>query len=59
MRNILIGLGVLIIIVGALNHYVMKVNVGPGHTSTILGVVGVVVALIGVGTMFMGGKKAA
>jgi hypothetical protein len=58
MRNILIGLGVLIIIVGALNHFVMKSN-PVGHTSTILGVVGVVVALIGVGMMFMGGKKAA
>jgi hypothetical protein len=58
MRNILIGLGVLIIIVGALNHFVMKAN-PVAHTSTILGVVGVVVALIGVGMMFMGGKKAA
>jgi hypothetical protein len=42
----LIGLGALIIIVGLINHFVIKAN-PVAHTSIILGVIGVVVAAIG------------
>jgi hypothetical protein len=53
----LIGLGALIIIFGAINHFVIKAN-PVHHFSTILGVVGVVLAAIGAVAMMAGGSKA-
>ena len=54
----LAAIGIIIVLVGVLNHYVLKTNV-VAHFSTILGVVGVVVVVVGLAMTFMGGKKAA
>jgi uncharacterized membrane protein YGL010W len=51
-------LGIIIAVLGLLNHYVMKAN-PIAHTSTILIGVGVVLAVIGLAMSFMGGRNAA
>ncbi|HEX8994691.1 MAG TPA: hypothetical protein VF812_01530 [Ktedonobacterales bacterium] len=53
----LIVLGVILLVLGALNHYVLKLN-PIAHTSTIILGVGVVLAVIGVIAMVTGGRKA-
>lgn len=61
MRGASIGLlvvGILVVVVGLINHYVMHAN-PISHTSTILLGVGVVIAAVGVIMMAMGGSKAA
>jgi len=58
LSYVLIVLGVIVGILGLLNHYVIKQNPMP-HTSTILIAVGAVLFVIGVLTYFMGGSKAA
>lgn len=50
--------GVIVILIGVLNHWVLRMN-PVGHTSTILGVVGAVVAVVGIILTFMGGNKSA
>jgi hypothetical protein len=49
--------GVLLIIVGLVNHYVLKTNIVP-HTSIGLGVLGVIVGGIGVFGLMSSGKAA-
>ena len=58
LSYVLLVLGVIVAIVGLLNHFALKMNPFP-HTSTILVAVGAVLAVIGVLTMVMGGSKAA
>ncbi len=58
MKVALIGLGVIIAVVGLLNHFVIKAN-PVAHTSTIVIAVGAVIAVIGLAMSFMGGSKAA
>lgn len=53
----LIGLGIVIILLAAVNHWVIKAN-PIVHTTTIIGIVGLIVAVIGAGMMVMGGKNA-
>jgi hypothetical protein len=48
--------GVLVVIMGAINHYVLKMN-PVQHTSTILGIVGAVLAVVGIVLTFVGGNK--
>lgn len=52
----LIGLGVIVLILGLVNHYVLKppLNFVP-HTSTVILAVGVVLAIIGAVLLFLGG----
>ena len=50
----LIGLGVILLILGLVNHYVLKINF-VAHTSTIILGVGVVLAIIGAVLLFLGG----
>lgn len=54
----LIALGVIIAILGAVNHFILQMNPVP-HTTTILVAVGVVLALVGLILSFMGGQSAA
>jgi hypothetical protein len=58
LSYVLIVLGVIVAIVGVLNHYALKMNPVP-HTSTVLVAIGAVVAIVGVLAFFMGGSKAA
>jgi uncharacterized membrane protein len=58
LSYVLIVLGIIVGIVGLLNHYVIKQNPFP-HTSTIVLAIGAVLFVIGVLTFFMGGSKAA
>lgn len=58
LSYVLLVLGVIVAIVGLLNHFALHMN-PIAHTSTILVAVGAVLAIIGVLTMFMGGSKAA
>jgi len=51
-------IGIVVIIVGALNHYAVHAN-PVAHTSTILGVVGAVVLIAGGALMLMGRRAAA
>lgn len=50
--------GVIIVILGVLNHFVLRQN-PVAHTSTILGVVGAVLAVVGIVLTFVGGNKSA
>lgn len=50
--------GVVIVLIGLLNHFVLRQN-PVAHTSTVLGAVGAVVAIIGIILTFTGGRKAA
>lgn len=50
--------GVVIVLIGLLNHFVLRQN-PVAHTSTILGAVGAVVAVVGIILTFTGGRKAA
>lgn len=54
----LLVIGIIVAILGLVNHYVLKAN-PISHTSTVLIGVGVVVAVIGVAMSFMGGRNAA
>jgi predicted tellurium resistance membrane protein TerC len=51
-------LGIIVAVLGLVNHYVLKAN-PVAHTSTIVIGVGVVLAVIGVAMSFMGGRDAA
>jgi uncharacterized membrane protein HdeD (DUF308 family) len=55
LSYVLLVLGVIIAIVGLLNHFVIKAN-PVAHTSTITVAVGAVLAIIGV-VMMMGGRS--
>jgi uncharacterized membrane protein len=48
-------IGIIVVIVGLVNHYVIRAN-PVAHTSTILVVIGVVLAVIGLVLTFMGGR---
>ena len=50
--------GVIVVIIGAINHFVLRMN-PVAHTSTILGVVGAVLAVAGIALTFVGGNKSA
>jgi hypothetical protein len=54
----LLVIGVIVLLVGLANHFVLKAN-PVAHTSTIVLAVGGVLAVIGVIMMAMGGKQAA
>jgi hypothetical protein len=54
----LLVIGVIVLLVGLVNHFVLKAN-PVAHTSTIVLAVGGVLAVIGVIMMMMGGKQAA
>lgn len=54
----LLGLGIIVAIVGLINHYVMHLN-PINHFSTILIAVGAVLAVVGVAMTVMGGRSAA
>jgi hypothetical protein len=54
----LLAIGVIIAIVGLINHFVLKMN-PVAHTSTILIAVGVILAVLGLVMSFMGGRSAA
>jgi hypothetical protein len=54
----LLVIGIIIAVLGLVNHYILKAN-PIAHTSTILIGVGVVVAVIGLAMSFLGGRKAA
>ncbi|HET9979892.1 MAG TPA: hypothetical protein VFQ32_05595 [Ktedonobacterales bacterium] len=54
----LLAIGIIIAIVGLINHFVVKSNPFP-HTSTILIAVGVILAVLGLIMSFMGGRSAA
>jgi hypothetical protein len=58
LSYVLIVLGVIVGIIGLLNHFVIKQN-PIAHTSSILLGVGAVLFVIGVLTFVMGGSKAA
>ncbi len=49
-------LGVILVLGGVLNHWVLKMN-PVAHTSTILAGVGAVVAVVGIALTFMGGRS--
>ena len=51
-------IGIILVLAGVLNHWVLKMN-PIAHTSTILGVAGAVVAVIGIALTFMGGRAKA
>ena len=55
LSYVLLALGVIIAILGLLNHFVIKAN-PVAHTSTITVAVGAVLAIIGV-VMMMGGRS--
>ncbi|MGH2504667.1 MAG: hypothetical protein ACRDID_19330 [Ktedonobacterales bacterium] len=52
------GLGVILVILGLVNHFVLKMN-PVAHTSTWLAGVGAVVAVIGLVLTFMAGRSSA
>ena len=52
----LAALGVILVIAGLANHFLIKAN-PIAHTSTIVLGVGAVVAVIGLALTFMGGKS--
>jgi hypothetical protein len=52
----LLGIGVLVIVIGLINHFVIKAN-PVAHTSIILGVIGVVLAGAGVAMSMTGSSK--
>ena len=54
----LLAIGVIIAIVGLINHFVLKMN-PIAHTSTILIAVGVILAVLGLVMSFMGSRTAA
>jgi predicted tellurium resistance membrane protein TerC len=54
---LLIALAVIVGIVGLLNHFVIHQN-PVAHTSTVIGVVAIVLLVIGGAMMLMGGKSA-
>lgn len=54
----LLVVGIIIAVLGLVNHYVIRYNMFP-HTSTIVIGVGVVLAVIGLAMSFMGGRSAA
>jgi len=54
----LLVIGVIVLLVGLVNHYVIKAN-PIAHTSTIVLAVGGVLAVVGIIMMAMGGKQAA
>lgn len=51
-------IGVLILILAAVNHFASRV-INFGHATTIVGVVGLVVLVVGVILAMMGGKASA
>jgi len=53
----LLVIGIIVAVLGLVNHYVLKAN-PVAHTSTIIIAVGVVLAVIGLVMSFMGGRKA-
>ena len=53
----LLVIGIILAILGLVNHYVIRAN-PVLHTSTIVIGVGVVLAVIGLVMSFMGGRKA-
>jgi hypothetical protein len=53
----LIGLGVVILLFGVINHF--AIHAGSSHTSTIIAAVGAVVAVIGGALVAMGGRSSA
>jgi predicted tellurium resistance membrane protein TerC len=53
----LLVIGIIVAVLGLVNHYVLKAN-PVAHTSTIIIAVGVVLAVIGLLMSFMGGRKA-
>jgi len=53
----LIGLGVVIVALGLVNHFVIHSN-PVAHTSTIVLAVGAIVVVVGVAMNFIGGKSA-
>lgn len=56
VNYILIGLGVVVLILGLLNHFVIKAN-PVAHTSTITAAVGAVLVILGVVGMMLGGRS--
>jgi hypothetical protein len=58
LAPVLAVIGIVLIIVGAINHWAMHAN-PVAHTSTILGVIGAVVLIVGGALMFMGRRAAA
>jgi protein-S-isoprenylcysteine O-methyltransferase Ste14 len=48
-------LGVILVLVGVLNHFVLKAN-PIAHTSSIVAGVGALFAIVGLGLTFMGGN---
>ena len=54
----LLGIGIIVALIGLVNHYAMHLN-PIGHFSTILIAVGVVLAVVGVAMTVMGGRSAA
>jgi hypothetical protein len=48
-------IGVILVIAGLVNHYVIKAN-PVAHTSTIVLAAGAVVAIVGLALTFMGGR---
>jgi uncharacterized membrane protein len=56
VNYILIGLGVVVVILGLLNHFVIKAN-PVAHTSTITIAIGAVLVVIGVFGMMLGGRS--
>lgn len=54
----LLAIGVIVLLVGLVNHFVIKAN-PIAHTSTIVLAVGAILAVVGVIMMAMGGKQAA
>lgn len=54
----LLAIGIILAIVGLINHFVLKMN-PVAHTSTILIAVGVILAVLGLVMSFMGSRSAA
>ncbi len=53
----LLVLGIIVVVLGLANHYVLKLN-PMAHTSTVILGVGVVLAVIGLAMAFLMGRKA-
>ena len=53
----LLVLGIIVVVLGLVNHYVLKLN-PMAHTSTVILGVGVVLAVIGLAMAFFMGRKA-
>jgi hypothetical protein len=58
MKFALIVLGVVLLALGLVNHFVIHQN-PVAHTSTIVLAVGAVLVVVGVAMIFLGGKSAA